>query len=486
MTPARPLAVATFGAALFASSAASAFCGFYVAGADAKLSNDATMTVLMRDGTRTVLSLRPRYDGPPNDFAMVVPVPVVLQQSNVKILPAAVFDRLDTLTAPRLVEYWERDPCYEASDNKEGGTGTRAKGADGSMARNTFGTVGVIVEAQFEVGEYEIVILSARDSTGLDRWLRDHDYKIPEGAEPLLRPYVAAGSKFFVAKVDTSRVVFGPRGALLSPLRVHYDDESFRLPIRLGLLNSPGTQDLVVLVLAQQRYELANYDNLFAPTNLDVADAARARFGELYAAIFDRALGTRKGAAVTEYAWDSHGCDPCPTPPVTDEELRVLGADVVPAMKNGGVLTRLHMRYGRDVAEDLVFRAAKAVEGGDEAHAANGDARPASRNAFQARYVIRHRWPGPVSCAAPEFGVWGGPPDDQPDRPVAAKDIAAATRGAIDLSTMIRSSSAGLGLDERRARLGGAFARGAAYGAALACAALAAAWRLLRGRAAAR
>src|SRR5258708_715402 len=99
---------------LFATSiprAAHAFCGFYVSGADAKLFNDATQVVLMRGGTRTALSMQNDYKGPPEDFALVVPVPVVLQKENVKILALDAFKRLDTLTAPRLVEYWEQDPC---------------------------------------------------------------------------------------------------------------------------------------------------------------------------------------------------------------------------------------------------------------------------------------------------------------------------------------------------------------------------------------
>ena len=35
--------------------------------------NDATI-VLMRSGTRTVLSMQNNYKGPPTDFAMAVPV----------------------------------------------------------------------------------------------------------------------------------------------------------------------------------------------------------------------------------------------------------------------------------------------------------------------------------------------------------------------------------------------------------------------------
>src|SRR5262245_47294680 len=101
-----------FGFALLAlATPAAAFCGFYVGGADGKLFNNATMVVLMREGTRTVLSMQNNYQGPPENFAMVVPVPVVLQKDNVKTLDRAVFDRVDTLDAPRLVEYWEQDPC---------------------------------------------------------------------------------------------------------------------------------------------------------------------------------------------------------------------------------------------------------------------------------------------------------------------------------------------------------------------------------------
>src|SRR5688572_11815400 len=115
----RPLAIAlaiTLIATLVAittstPNVARAFCGFYVSGADASLYNNATMVVMMREGTRTVLSMQNSYQGPPENFAMVVPVPVVLQRENVKTLPREIFQRVDSLAAPRLVEYWEQDPC---------------------------------------------------------------------------------------------------------------------------------------------------------------------------------------------------------------------------------------------------------------------------------------------------------------------------------------------------------------------------------------
>src|SRR5438093_12709436 len=90
---------------------AAAFCGFYVAGGDQKMFNDATQVVLMRMGTRTVLAMQNNYKGPPEAFAMVIPVPVVLHEQDVKTLPTEVFAHVEQMGAPRLVEYWEQDPC---------------------------------------------------------------------------------------------------------------------------------------------------------------------------------------------------------------------------------------------------------------------------------------------------------------------------------------------------------------------------------------
>ena len=79
---------------LAAGSVAHAFCGFFVAGNDAKLTNNASQVVLLRKGNRTVMTMSNHYQGPPENFAMVVPVPVVLHKEDVKTLPHDVFDGL--------------------------------------------------------------------------------------------------------------------------------------------------------------------------------------------------------------------------------------------------------------------------------------------------------------------------------------------------------------------------------------------------------
>ncbi len=427
---------------LAAPRPAAAFCGFYVSGAEGKLYNNATQVVLMREGQRTVLSMQNNYQGPPQDFAMVVPVPVVLQEADVKTLERGVFDRVDQLAAPRLVEYWEQDPCPrpEPAYSRMGGAMPSSAPMDEMAAESKKSAdYGVRIEAKFAVGEYQILILSAQDSNGLDAWLRLNRYKIPNGAGEVLRPYVQAGMKFFVAKVDVKKVKFDARGQVtLSPLRFHYDTDTFALPVRLGLLNAQGKQDLIIHIVARNtRYEVANYRNVAIPSNLEVADATRRNFPGFYAALFDQTLARQPGAVVTEYAWSTGSCDPCPTPPLDPSELTVLGADVLPEL--GGypdpgsmVLTRLHARYGAEsLGEDLVFRAAQPIVGGREGGGPGQNevgAVLSSMNNFQARYIIRHPWEGPITCRNPQRGIWGGPPNGGQPPAIAARDLAFVPR----------------------------------------------------------
>jgi hypothetical protein len=453
-------------AAALTPARAAAFCGFYVTGADTSLYANATMVVLMRDGTRTVLSMQNNYQGPPEAFALVIPVPTVLTQDQVKILPNDVFKHVDVLGAPRLVEYWEQDPCAPRPEF--------AFPQAASAGNDSAGTTGVTVEARFAVGEYDVVILSADDSSGLETWLHQNNYNVPNGASDVLASYVAGGSKFFVAKVDPTRVTFVNGQAALSPLRFYYDTSEFSLPVRLGLLNSQGTQDLIVNILAPSRYEVANYPNVTVPTNIRVQNSVRDSFPDFYEALFSQLMTKNPGAVVTEYAWDSGSCDPCPTPPLDQSDLATLGADVTQNLGAGNpnayvnyVLTRLHYRYTKEsLGQDLMFNAVGPLVGGRGIPDAQGKLDPTSDasngpntqiggggvNNFQGRYVILHAWPNALTCSTPQRGDWG---DDwnNPNGSGAPSTQAAANTAltgtppnSADLSLLLAESVAALGV----------------------------------------
>lgn len=292
---------------VIAPAFAAAFCGFYVNKAGGQLYANATRVVLMRDDKTTVLTMQNNYEGPPKDFAMVIPVPQILQKDNVKTLPHDVMDHIDKVTAPRLVEYWEERPMPRGSSSG------RFYSFDDATIGADLERKKVVVEAEFTAGEYNIVILSAKEATALDTWLRQANYNIPKGAAPYFQPYIQQGMYFFVARVDASKVKFDDGKALLSPIRFHYESDEFSLPIRLGLINAKGEQDLIVYTLGKgQRYEVANRKNVFIPTNIEVDPSVKDNFAGFYESVFKRTITNNPEAVVTEYSWQANGCDPCP------------------------------------------------------------------------------------------------------------------------------------------------------------------------------
>lgn len=247
----RGLAITCIGLLLL-TQPAWAFCGFYVAKADTDLYNQASQVIIARDGDRTVLTMANDYEGEVSDFALVVPVPVILKEEQVHIGEASIIKRLNDFSAPRLVEYFDENPC--AVRRFDDGFGLLQNAAPpmpmaAESMRETAADLGVTIEEQFSVGEYDILILSAKESDGLETWLRQNDYQLPQGASELLRPYIRNKLKFFVAKVNLEE--FDRSGVnQLRPLMMAFESPKYMLPIRLGMMNAQQAQDLIVYILS--------------------------------------------------------------------------------------------------------------------------------------------------------------------------------------------------------------------------------------------
>lgn len=364
--------------------AAQAFCGFYVAKADSKLYNQASQVVIAKDGNRTILTMANDYQGAIKDFALVVPVPVILQQEQVRIGDPQIIERLDSFSAPRLVEYFDEDPCEVLRPMPAGG-GLRGPIPASPPERFQQDSLGVTVEAKFSVGEYDILILSAKESDGLETWLNQNGYKIPSGASPLLRPYIRQNMKFFVAKVNLAE--FEKSGYnFLRPLMIAYESPKFMLPIRLGMINSTGEQDLIVYILSPKgQAEITNYRTVNVPSDAEIPVFVKAQFADFYKAMFNTSYNREgKKVAFLEYAWNMAGCDPCSADPLNQEELKKAGVFwLTPNGNNNVFITRLHVRYSRDqFPEDLMFH------------------ETSNQQFFQGRYVLRHPFKGSISCEA--------------------------------------------------------------------------------------
>ena len=379
---------------------AAAFCGFYVTKADTQLFNKASQVILVRDGDRTVMTMANDFRGDPREFAMVIPVPTTLERDQIHVGDKQLIDHLDAYSAPRLVEYFDGNPCEivlrESLDALEASATPRQEDERRDRA------LGVAVEARYTVGEYDILILSARQSNGLETWLRENGYQIPAGASDVLGSYIRQGMRFFVARVnleEQSALGF----SYLRPLQIAYESSKFMLPIRLGMVNADGAQDLFVYALTRRgRVETTNYRTVKLPTNVEVPLFLKERdeFGSFYRAMFDQRVEQedRRGVFL-EYAWDMSWCDPCAADPPTPDQLRQLGVFWVGENGTAGqsqpgaanvFITRLHVRYDAEhFPDDLRFQ-----ETGD-------------RSNFQGRYILRH--PGQEMTAVPQSRSIGPP-----------------------------------------------------------------------------
>lgn len=376
------------------SNAAEAFCGFYVAMADTSLFNRASQVVLVRDGNRTVITMANDFEGDVKNFAVVIPVPTFIERGQINVADKALIDHLDAYTSPRLVEYFDPDPCVQYELRKSMADGNFPMVA--SELRERARASGVTIEASYTVGEYDILILSASESEGLIDWLSESGYNVPQGADKVIGSYLKQGMRFFVAKVNLDEQQKSGY-SYLRPLQVAFETNKFMLPIRLGTLNAKGEQDMYVYTLTRTgRVETSNYRTVKLPSNTDVPEFVQAEFGDFYRSMFEKQVQVQNRRAVfLEYAWDMAWCDPCAADPLTPDELRKLGVfwldDRGPRQKRSPqaqnvFVTRLHVRYDQEhFPEDLLFN-----ETGD-------------RQNFQGRYVVRHAFEGEASCDTSDY-----------------------------------------------------------------------------------
>ena len=383
---------------LILSTSSFSFCGFYVSRADTSLYNEASQVVLAREGNRTAITMASDFKGDITDFAIVIPVPTVPKESQIQVINKSALTHLDNYTAPRLVEYFDNDPCQEHIMYKAMRGLPMMEMADNSSAQRTK-SLGVKIEAEYTIGEYDILILSAKKSQGLITWLTENDYKLPKGAKKVVNSYIKQDMKFFVAKVnleEQSKTGFN----YLRPIKVYYENRKFMVPIRLGTLNAKGKQELFIYALSPKgRIETTNYRTVKLPSNIDLPVFVKDDFASFYTKMFAHQVKKENEKGVfLEYAWDMNWCDPCAADPLTDDELKELGVFWLPKkqtkpinpklmlgmpvpkfmpspQKKNVYVTRLHLSYdSENFPEDLFFQTTS------------------NRKNFQGRYIVRHAW----------------------------------------------------------------------------------------------
>lgn len=453
------------------ASSVQALPGFIAGKGSSPRHNNSTQVVLMKKGDTTVVTIWADYEGPLDDFALVLPVPTDVKLRDVKTLKRDAVDHLDEITAPRFHEYWEMDACApgEAKQEWERNMSVKA-GADsflGSGMPNLGNTNKMAAEMRLDVkahikkGEYKFGLVPKQKSVA--SVLKRKGLRMPSGVKASLAQYAEQGMKFLIAEVDADKVeLAGSRRALLSPIRFS-TQLPYTLASTLGQANSPGFQELVVYVLhPTDRFEVEGFSNAYPPTNVTVDGSVKERLGDFYAGLHDALLAKQPNTFLVEYAWptSAHCGEPCPNEPMMIHELLTLGADQFekkisrrdknpkpPALsdeekammkdadpntrkemkkqrrelmrrrallaRNEYVVTRLHHRYSADgLNTDVKVRSAGHIAGGTATPEgpeakANSAISPADASKYQVRFNAFHPNKKTEECDNPVPHRWG-------------------------------------------------------------------------------
>lgn len=355
----------------------------------------ASAVVILRDGRRTVLTIEAAYQGPATELSMVIPIPSAIDREAVRTVSGTLFRRLDAETAPRVRHVWPPCPLSRmASTASAEGSGASAGFSGRTEAERVQEDYGVEIQDEWPVDEYDVTLLGAEQSNGLLAFLRERGLELPQVAETMLRGYIESGHRFALFHVDPTRAQRLGERMMLSPIQIEYESDELRVPVRLGTLNSPGEQELLLYVLSPEgRYEMANRTNLNAPTDLRMRRDARGAFAELYTSMTDEIFRRNPGAAITEYAHtvparlmrsaESFG--------ITDVRARLSGYGDRGIHARRWTLSRMRHRYGTEATDDLMLRQAAPLRlTRSWRHRALRQRVREGESGFHVQYVVEH------------------------------------------------------------------------------------------------
>ena len=352
--------------------------------------------VIVRDGRKIILTIEAAYKGPSVELSMVIPIPTSIERDAVRTITGTAFRRLDQRTAPRVRHVWP--PCPPrpmrramAMDGMGGGGG-----GGGAAPLRTLDEFGVEIQDEWPVDEYDVTLLGASESSGLLAFLRQRGLDLPDRAATMLRGYIETGHRFVLLRADPSRAQHLGDNMMLSPIQLEYESDDLVVPVRLGTLNSPGEQELLLYVFSPEgRFAVANRPNVEAPTDLRMRRDARGTFAELYTSITDEVFRHTPNAAVTEYAHvlgrHVRFGDAAPFG-VPNEGASPLRRGDRASARRIWTVSRMRHRYGAHLTDDLTLQRAEPIRLTRRwpRYPALRNSVAAGQSGFHVQYIVEH------------------------------------------------------------------------------------------------
>lgn len=285
-------------AGLVAAPSAALACGGLFCNATQPVNQAAERILFAKEGDTIHMHVRLTYQGPPTEFAWLLPAPpdveTTLSSEQLFTLLDAQFGPLFTLTQ----EFDEN--CFQGRNRVGGDDSAVAVPSAGNGAQDDGAGGGVAVLSREAVGPYDRVVLAAASVQELRTWLDENEFAIPEGVDPTLEPYLEMGSVFVAIKL-----LPGSDEGDVSPLHLSFTSDKAAVPIVPTQVAANNDMGVIVHVLDDNRAIPVNYDHV----RVNEGAIDWLNFGQNYADVVSAAVDEAdKGQGfVTDYAGSSEG-----------------------------------------------------------------------------------------------------------------------------------------------------------------------------------
>jgi hypothetical protein len=269
---------------LIAASTVRADGGFFW-GEASSLAQTRQEALMAIHGDEVTYVIRSLYDGSPNEFAWVLPLPntpgEVIAHPN-----DALFEDLDAHTRPTFASYFGGGPtccCAMAA----GG------GPVGDLTQ---------VEASGQAGVYDWAALTSTGAGSLMDWLTTNGYQVRDSAAYVLQGYILQDMHFLAIRVreGEAQALSSVKG--IPPIQFTVQTTKRFYPMVISSVSAAPETEVVLYVLATHRAKASNLPNVQIDAASLVVDYSGPS-GTNYERLFTQKIDDLGGLAlITEYA----------------------------------------------------------------------------------------------------------------------------------------------------------------------------------------
>lgn len=235
--------------ALLLPTASQACGGFFCS--STPVDQEAERIIFVQEDAQTVRSIvEIQYQGDPESFAWVVPVPSVPQ---LETFYASAFNALDLATQP---QFQIPPECQQfLADAGAPSAGGAEEGGEPPPGEVT------VLDRQV-VGPFDTATIESNDPRALVEWLRTNQFRIPEAMEPFIALYTAEGMKFVAMKL-----LPGEGTDAIKPISMRYAATNPAVPLRLTSIAALLEMGVKIWVLGNTQFGPQNVPSVTIPDN---------------------------------------------------------------------------------------------------------------------------------------------------------------------------------------------------------------------------